>query len=164
MKKRQIAYGEDIIVGVIHHSQWQWYIGKTDEWILDQVKLAQESGISEPDFENFSHRYSIGIVNEETADQFFEAIKEQRVDAKMLSTLFIDRFTDPDNDLGITPELWPALLVDFDRKILKSQFSEPVAFEIYVPGDWIGSFTDFLEDVPQSQRYWIIEGHDYSKV
>lgn len=37
-------------------------------------------------------------------------------------------------------------------------FPEPASFEHYMPQDWIGSYADFLDRVPEEQRYWEMDG------
>jgi hypothetical protein len=55
----------------------------------------------------------------------------------------------------------PALMVNFDQRRLLSLFPEMIKFEDYVPYGWYGKYDDFYPEIPQEQRYWIVDGVDY---
>lgn len=51
----------------------------------------------------------------------------------------------------------PSILIDFENKVLKSNYAEPESFEDFVPDGWSGKYQNFEEEIPQNQRYWIDE-------
>ena len=53
----------------------------------------------------------------------------------------------------------PSVLIDFENKILKSQYAEPESYENFVPDGWIGKYEDFTDDIPKNQRYWLDENN-----
>src|SRR5205807_1298043 len=81
-----------------------------------------------------------------------------RVDKNTLEELLLDKT--PISSWDDVAELCPSLLIDFDRKRLMSLFPEPASFEDYVPEGWSGEYGNFLDQVPEEQRYWTINGKD----
>ena len=156
-----LEYAVDIIVGVIFQSQWSWYVSEKEFWFMDLSKFRQafiNRGYSELT-PNYSWRFNIPSLNENTAEQFFNSMEKYHIDTTTLSELILAKpFTNCWDDIS---ELCPSLLLNFERKSLKSLFPEPASFEHYVPDGWHGEYSDFLSEIPKQQRYWIIEGRDY---
>ncbi|TDU73373.1 hypothetical protein EI77_01843 [Prosthecobacter fusiformis] len=73
---REIEYGRDIIVGVLRSSSFNWYASEKERWVLDQVKwkaFFENAGFATP--HGFADRFGIGIVNEESLDQFLSCMQ-----------------------------------------------------------------------------------------
>jgi hypothetical protein len=97
------------------------------------------------------------VLNEETASAFLQAIQEEQVTAiELRSELHHFRETDPTGDEWF--KYVPSFLVDFDKRLFFSMFPEPASFEHYMPDGWIGSYKDFLDMVPEKERYWMVQG------
>lgn len=155
-------FPQEIIVGVLYKKKWAWYITDKDYWFLDLIKLG-EAFIAKGydiDLYDFSDRFNIGILNEETAELFLDCIKNYRIETRNLSKM-IQEFFETTNDLEEILDLTPSLFVDFDTKRLISMFTEPASFEQYVPEGWLGVEGNFLSEVPEIERYWIVNGRDY---
>lgn len=153
-------YGVNIIVGVIDHGQWQWYVSDKELWFLDLTKLRQDfqkQGYDIP--EDYTGRFNLPIVNETSAARFLQAVAPYMTTSAALAQLLRSQL--PIGDFDQIADLVPALLVNFDAHSLASQFPEPASFERYVPPSWVGEFRDFLADIPTAQKYWLIDGKDY---
>ncbi len=159
--KIQIEYAQHIIVAVVFNTIWSWYVTEKDYWYLDLMKLEQaflDKDYELPNVGDYSERFNIAILNENSAEKFLEQINECKVSTAELRESLIA--SDPHN-LDSLIEFVPSLFVDFDKKSLRSQFPEPASFENYIPDGWIGSYENFIDQVPMQEKYWIIEGKDY---
>jgi hypothetical protein len=157
----EIRYADKIIVGVVYKAKWFWYVSEKEFWFMDLVKLNQaflKRGYT-TDMTDFSARFNIPIVNEETVEQFLVAMAPYQTDVTTLSIIFVNYL--PAKSWDDIIEMCPSLLLDFDRKKLWSLFPEPASFENYVPDGWQGEYADFLQEVPKEQKYWIIDGNNY---
>lgn len=123
-------YGQKIIVGVIHENTFRWYVTEKEIWYLDLPKLIaayDRIGYPTNDPDDFSERFDIGIVNEDTATEFLHCIEPYRVETNELSNLLVH------HQYEFIGEMAPALFIDFNKKLLLSEFPEPASFEAYVP-------------------------------
>ena len=155
------AYAQDIIVGVLFRHTFAWYITEKDYWYLDYPKYDRAllaTGSKDPTIGDYSSRFHIAILNEDTAERFLSAIAERRVPASALSQLMSSRReTNEQDDLL---DFAPCLLVDFDQRRLSSQYPEMIRFELYVPDGWRGIYRDFTSEVPAQERYWMVNGQN----
>ncbi|PAF34010.1 hypothetical protein CHH69_18115, partial [Terribacillus saccharophilus] len=39
-------------------------------------------------------------------------------------------------------------------------YPEPASYEVYVPDNWVGTYEEFIEQIPRDYRYWIVNGHN----
>src|SRR5262249_43368742 len=95
---------------------------------------------------------------ETTAAEFLRHLADHRISSEDLRSLLCTHL--PADSREDILEYQPALFVDFDARVLKSLYPEPSSFEDFVPDGWKGEYTDFLEDVPAAERYWMLEGRD----
>lgn len=149
---RKIEYGRDIIVGVVCSCSFHWFVSEKELWVLDQVKwkaFFEDAGFTTPD--GFADRFGIGVVNEETADQFLCCMQGDLISTSELRAIFKD--ADP-SDPDAVSHLFPALFIDFDSKRLISNFSEPLEYERFAPDGWEASYGQFDNYIPFDQRYW----------
>ncbi|WP_124728374.1 hypothetical protein [Staphylospora marina] len=143
-----------IVVGVIRSGEWQWYVTEKELWVMDYPKWAQAYVDSE--FEHMApdaevDRFGIPVLDEETVDLFLEYVREQQINGEELTLWMEEALASGWQDLSG----WePSLLIDFDRQVLISRHPERHFFERYVPDRWIGEYCDFLEQVPEEERYW----------
>ena len=51
---------------------------------------------------------------------------------------------------------------DWREKQMKfsSLYPEMIRFELYVPDGWTGIRRDFLAEIPEGERYWMVNGHN----
>lgn len=162
--KVNIEYGENIIIAVIFKKNWSWYVTEKDYWFLDLVKLENaylNKGYQLHDQGDYSDRFNIAVLDENSVENFLDEISEFQVSKDELKEIIL--MTDGTNT-GVENYLlqyMPALLVDFDNRILSSNFPEPASFECYVPDGWIGKYEDFLDKVSIEEKYWLINSRDY---
>lgn len=162
--KIQIEYGENIIVAVVFRNKWSWYVTEKDYWFLDLTKLEKAfliKGYQLPNLGDYSDRFDIGVLDENSADKFLNEISESKVSLVELRELVLKLACGSKESENFPTELTPSLLVDFDNKLLMSYFPEPASFENYIPDGWDGVYENFLNKVPMQERYWIIDGKDY---
>ena len=145
---------ENVIVGVIHKKQFQWYVTDRELWYLDYVKFAQafESHLAVDEYIE-PERKGIEILSSENAELFLKRIQSYKADAATLLKLFEDKIESGEEEDVL--DFIPSFLVDFDQKVFYSLFPEPASFEEYVPSDWKGTYEDFTALIPETEKYWI---------
>lgn len=162
--KVQIEYGENIIVAVLFKSCWKWYVTEKDYWFLDLTKLDNaflNKGYKSTNQIDYSDRFNIAVLDENSAEDFLNEISEFEVSKSELRNIIL---ISEETITGVNYnylEFMPALLVDFDNKILLSCFPEPASFESYVPEGWSGMYKEFLDKVPDEETYWMINNKNY---
>jgi hypothetical protein len=167
--KLEPEYAQNIIVDVLFHSEWRWYVTDRDWWFLDHMKWRDaftKRGYTVPNPDDFSNRFDIDILNENTAPAFLSKIEEYRVEAGELSEKLIQRWsiiTSDGEDYDIL-DFSPSLFVDFDHRILYSMYPEPASYEHHTPNGWTGEYKDFTSLVPANQKYWMVGEKNYFKL
>ncbi len=152
-------YAEDVIVGVIHKNQFQWYVTDRELWYLDYVKFAQafenEGDLAVDEYIE-PERKGIEILSSENAELFLKRIESYKADAATLLKLFEDKIESGDEEDAL--DFSPSFLVNFDQKTFYSMFPEPASFEEYIPSDWKGTYEDFTPLIPKAEKYWMNKG------
>lgn len=160
-------FAENIIVYTIYKKKAQWYCTDKLIWQMDFRALYEayyEKGRkmkkSEAEIvkwlgtfsEFISSRYRIPVLDRDTAPKFFEAIILDRTSAGELSYLWARAdLSDETQRLALLPSLY----VDFDKKVLYSQYQEQdMSFEALVPQGWQGAYYNFFSMIPQDEQYW----------
>lgn len=155
-------WNDDIIVGVIYQKKFDWYITYKGFWFLDYQKrmgMAKAAGYEVNEDYIDEERKGILILDSDNVELFLDRIKNRKVDAEWLRTYLIQS-RDPEDDSWIY-DFRPSLYVNFDTHELFSLYPEMVAYENYVPSNWVGKFDDFFDRVPPEQRYWISDTGKY---
>lgn len=153
--KNKPQYAENIIVLVRYMESYKWFVTDKEIWFLDLKKRITayiEHGFHFPNPNDFSERFDIPIVNENTAQEFLEHISDNEVKIKEFKYILKQ---DIDTDIS---DMYPALYIDFDQKVLISYYPEPASYELYVPDGWNGYYKNNVEDIPEQYWYWIIDG------
>lgn len=149
-------YAENVIVGVIHKKQFQWYVTDRELWYLDYVKFAQafenEGDLAVDEYIE-PERKGMEILSSENAELFLKRIESYKADSSTLLKLFKDKIESVDEEDVL--DFSPSFLVNFDQKTFYSLFPEPASFEEYVPSDWKGTYEDFTALVPEIEKYWV---------
>ncbi|WP_407728114.1 hypothetical protein ACJMCD_13580 [Priestia megaterium] len=149
-------YAENVIVGVIHKKQFQWYVTDRELWYLDYVKFAQafenEGDLAVDEYIE-PEREGMEILSSENAGLFLKRIESYKGDAATLLKLFEDKIESGEEEDVL--DFIPSFLVDFDQKVFYSLFPEPASFEEYVPSDWKGTYEDFTGLIPETEKYWV---------
>ena len=150
-------YGTNIIVLLIHQNIINWYVTDKEIWYLDLRKLIsafEKKGYKVPNSQDFTNRFNIDIITEENADILFTEIECYKVETNVLKKILINK------EYGHISDMAPSIYINFDKKLLISQFPEPASFEKYVPNGWTGCYQKFIELIPKEFRYWISDGKD----
>ena len=150
------SYDEIIIVAITFKNKLNWYIADKFLWIMNLEMLSKE------DLDNYfedeelkSKRYDIRILSEENIEKFLTKIKEYKLDENVLRLKILNRLEKQDDEID---EYYPVLMMDFDNKILYSQYPEPFSFENYIPNGWEGKYDSFFENIKEENKYWIYKG------
>lgn len=155
------VYAQNIVVGVILRNTFAWYVTEKEYWYLDYTKYDRAllaAGYNNTTLGDYAHRFDIAVLNEDIAEDFLSRIADRRVPANELSRMMVARReADKEDDLL---DFAPSLLVNFDQRQLFSQYPEMIRFEIYVPDNWVGAYRDFTSEIPQNERYWIVNRHN----
>ncbi|AUO14388.1 hypothetical protein [Priestia megaterium] len=149
-------YAENVIVGVVHKKQFQWYVTDRELWYLNYVEFAQafeNEGDSAVDEYIEPERKGIEVLSSENAELFLKRIELYKADSSTLLKLFEDKIESVDEQDVL--DFSPSFLVDFDQKTFYSLFPEPASFEEYIPRDWKGTYEDFTALVPEIEKYWV---------
>jgi len=149
-------YAENVIVGVVHKKQFQWYVTDRELWYLDYVKFAQafenEGDLAVDEYIE-PEREGIEILSSENAGLFLKRIESYKAEVPTLLKLFEDKIESGDEEDAL--DFSPSFLVNFDQKTFYSMFPEPASFEEYVPSDWKGTYKDFTALIPETEKYWV---------
>ncbi|MGG2088105.1 hypothetical protein ABFY59_14065 [Priestia aryabhattai] len=152
----ELIYAENVIVGVVHKKQFQWYVTDRELWYLDYVKFAQafenEGDLAVDEYIE-PERKGMEILSSENAGLFLKRIESYKGDTATLLKLFEDKIESGDGEDVL--DFSPSFLVDFDQKTFYSLFPEPASFEEYIPSDWKGTYEDFTALIPETEKYWI---------
>ncbi|HEU5382063.1 MAG TPA: hypothetical protein VFV38_42125 [Ktedonobacteraceae bacterium] len=164
-------YAQNIIVGVIFRNAFSWYVTERDYWYLDYLKYNRAlvaAGHTISNVEEYADRFGIVILNENTAESFLMHIKDHRVPSQVLSQMMLEQrkryeacdMLDSRDYYEAKLDFNPCFLVNFDLKQFSSQYPEMTRFENYVPDSWTGAYRDFLSEIPEAERYWILDGQN----
>ncbi|MCW1242514.1 hypothetical protein [Bacillus pretiosus] len=150
-------YAKNIIVAVIYKNEFRWYVTDKELWFLDYNKLDnayKNLGISIEDNDETEERNEIKVLDHENVEVFLVRINQYKTTKEDLNYLLLENIKRKKAGEDLL-DYSPVLLINFDNKILYSMFPEPASYENYVPKDWIGTYEDFTELIPTSERYWI---------
>lgn len=154
----------DVIVGTIFEERFEWFVSPKELWLLDSKEdmdlMMGYVDTGEVDIGEYD-RFDMPIVDETNAGRFLREMSEYRVDTLALARLVAEYLAAGFQAI----EIWflaPLLFVDFDRRRLISAFPEPTGFDYYVPtgwvGEWVDEFDSLVDKVPETKRYWVIDG------
>jgi len=163
--KPSFDYDEEIVVAVVYRGILGWLVTPMGHWFLDHRRLRQSPTHAQSlaAADDAPPRFGIEVLDETTVDAYL------RQDAGYLScrddlSEWLRRHIADGHQLNWEDTL-PVLLVDFDARRLVSRHPDPsVRFEDFVPAGWTGEHRSFLDELPAEQRYWIVDGRDYSPV
>ncbi|ADE69697.1 hypothetical protein Bmeg_00799 [Bacillus megaterium] len=107
------TYAENVIVGVIHKKQFQWYVTDRELWYLDYVKFAQafESHLAADEYIE-PERKGIEVLSSENAELFLQRIESYKADTATLLKLFEDKIESKDEEdvLDFSPSFLMTLM------------------------------------------------------
>lgn len=157
-KSHRPKYAETLIVLVKYNTTHRWYITDKDLWFLDLRKLIASytnRGFQIQNSEDFSDRFDIDILNENTAGDFFNKITDLEAHTEELTRMLEQKMYTHISDMV------PSIYVDFDEKKLISYYPEPASYEDCVPFGWIGKHENFLDNIPVQLKFWIKQDVNY---
>ena len=146
-----------IIVASIFQKRLEWFISDKEDWFLDYRKWPDSFG--GPDVQYF--RSLIPVVDFETFPKFRNHLQQSIYSTEEIQKFVLPYFQKP--DWRDYPELFPAIYVNFDSKILRSVVVEGTPFEEFAPPQWDSQFGMFLGSIPVEDRYWVDGGQDFSE-
>jgi hypothetical protein len=154
-------YSVDIIVLVKFNDKYTWYLQEKEYWVLDYNKwesifesLGEDDTIYGEDL-----RDDFPVLDSDNWLSYERVIKDYLVTKEQLSEMISENL--PIESWAEKGELFPSLFINFDKKELFSLFPEPLAFEKFVPDNWVGKYEDFHLLIPDTEKYWIINGVDH---
>ena len=137
MTMRKIDINE-FIGAVKIRSKWRFFIGYPIEWVMDFQSYEPSY---DPNNGKYIYRNNLLLVNENNADEFCVAMKEN----ELTPNDAVDILNDIDYEFeGIT------FLIDFDNKFYVNGFFD-LPFEDYIPNEWTSIFGDPEEYIPKSE-------------
>lgn len=116
-------YPETIIVLLKYKKSYRWFVTDKEIWFLDLKKLISsylEKGFEIHNPDDFSDRFDIAVVNEDTVKEFLQKISNFEVSNEELRKILLQR------TYSHIFDMLPSLYVDFDDKELISYY--PVYF------------------------------------
>ncbi|WP_017814732.1 hypothetical protein [Paenibacillus shenyangensis] len=153
-----VSYGENIIVAVRLEGSWSWYVTEKEYWFMDLPRFEQafaHKGHTLSADTDYDYRFHIPVLNENTVHTFLKCIQEEQFSVADLHAGFIAEVNKHGGDSEFVAGWTPSLLLDFDQRQLFSYFPEPASFEQYVPDGWTGHYENFMEQLPDEQKYWL---------
>lgn len=152
---------EEVIVVVKHNGRFRWYKSDRDLWVLDLNKWTKEfldAGFQVP-LSDPAERFGIPVVNGETAGRFLTEMEQFEISKDDVSKELVARFPDAQSwwEVG---DLFPIMLVDFDRRHVCAFYPQGTRMERYTPDGWTSEFEDFLtkyseERFPRREKFWV---------
>lgn len=154
-------YDEVIIVGVVYDNNFNWYITNKLFWIMNLEKLSKyDYNDYFKDKEIKQIRKDISILSEKNAKIFLNRIDKYKTDIDFLRLKILEKIKHSEKDNVELEEFYPTLMINFDNNILYSQYPEPLGFENYVPDNWKGKYTSFIEYINNENKYWIYKNRN----
>ncbi|MHA8111814.1 hypothetical protein ACX122_01585 [Kosakonia cowanii] len=158
---------EDVLVIIKKDQLFYWFAAFKEIWIMDRVQWVADfilSGVEGIIEGVHKERYNIPILCERNVDEFISLLKRDRslYNRDEIANEFYKRLT-ADTTWWNINDLMPDLFIDFDSKILYSQYVENMHYETYVPEGWRGELVDFCDScfLDIHECYWIKNGFNY---
>lgn len=150
-------YAENIIVGTMCDGIFDWYVTDPDVWYMNLYILQEgykrhglEINIHNPS----SVRFDIPILDKDNFSILKKRIVDYSYTVKDLHTvLLMQREESQDWIFDMTPSIY----INFDTNTLYNAYRETISFEGYVPQNWKGVCSEFLNIIPSAERYWVDE-------
>lgn len=131
MKYPESIYAQNIVIGVMFHHTFAWYVTEREYWYLDYIKYKKAwlvAGYKDITLEDYSERFGITVLNENNAEYFLSYIEKLRVPSDALSEMMlIQRQIYEENDSIYSLEYYndildfiPCFFVNFDQKCFSS--------------------------------------------
>ncbi len=149
----------DIIVLIKIGDNYKWYCSDKILWLMDYAKY---SHMFDPNDNDFSERFDIGLLDETTVELFMSNMEAYHCTVGELKNLFIKSL--PLASFDEAYHLFPKLFIDFDARKLYSVYSELLQLQEYAPKGWASSYSEFSMHIPYNEQYWIIDNVDYLEV
>ncbi|MEN0045907.1 MAG: hypothetical protein AAF806_02495 [Bacteroidota bacterium] len=126
-------YVTNIFVFTIIDKNYQYYFSDKSDWLMD----------------GWFHLHN--SKNVDFLKNALEYLESDQLSIRAIKKEF-ERLSH-ENKVDVIETHMPMLYVDFDKKLLKSRYYEqPLHFRTIE--DWVGSFDDFLNEIPKDYQYW----------
>ncbi|MBL1230389.1 hypothetical protein IW492_14235 [Enterococcus sp. BWB1-3] len=154
-------YTENIIVAVVLEGNLLWYVSDKEIWFLDyqkRIEAFKNKGYSiNIDYIDESRKNNL-VLDTSNALDFLNLIQENEATVEELRESLLKSKSDVDDSWKY--DYRPSLYVNFDKKILYSNYSEPSSYEDYAPEFWDSKYKDFENEIPSSKKYWLSHNGD----
>lgn len=149
-------YTENIIVAVVLERNLLWYVSDKEIWFLDyqkRIEAFKNKGYSiNTDYIDESRKNNL-VLDTSNVLNFLNLIKENQATVEELRESLLKKKSDTDDSWKY--DYRPSLYVDFDKKVLYSNHSEPSSYEDYAPEFWDSKYKNFENKIPRSRKYWL---------
>lgn len=146
----------NIVVLVRIDGMYTWFLNEKTIWVMDYVSWGKMFG---GDIQLPPERKDVPILTKETWEIFKNLHRDAIVSVDQLKELVISNL--PIDSWEEKGELFPSLYLNFDDEVLYSVYPEYPLFDKYVSPGWKGNYGDFYELIPESEKYWVVDGIDY---
>lgn len=147
-----------LLVGIIRHGEYNHYVLPKILLYLDyRAYLLEAFPGRVPEalkWTDIGDRFNIYTVDEEHEELYIRCIEPYKRSCERLREeiqMCVNRL-----ELG---DYTTEVIIDFDRKMLRSCELQATPFECFVPEGWLGEYKwfDDQEEIPPEKRYWIDE-------
>src|SRR5690242_15389197 len=143
MKYPEPEYAQNVIVGVMVRHTFAWYVTDREYWYLDYVKYERvwlAAGYEIPAVADYSERFDIAILDQDTVELFLSHIEDRRVPTSALrEMMLVQRQLYEEYGALASLEYYndlldfiPCFFVNFDHKQFASLYPEMICFEDYI--------------------------------
>lgn len=146
-----IEYGEKVVVGTIACGKFRWLVCHKDVWVLDYDKWS--ASFADSNMGDLAQsRDDIAVLDLNSFTRLLEMNPNYVVPCEILEGILGSNLR-PQYVEDVV-EYLPSLYVNFDNKLLLSNFYEPLSFEAYVPDGWRAEHKLFTSLIPEEEVYW----------
>jgi len=162
----EIEYANDLIVIFKWRDSFVFFCDYMDQWYLN-YKVWNDNADHKFKIHDFSFRGGLEVLDESNFASYMDFNKENIIGDDGVFAIQ-KKLKENGNPRGHrAPEAdvvkyLPSIYADMEAKVVYNYFYEDVAFEKYIPHGWSGFRENFFHRIPDKQKYWIIDGIDYS--
>ncbi|GAB5555434.1 MAG: hypothetical protein Sapg2KO_50250 [Saprospiraceae bacterium] len=122
-----------IFIFTVNNGECQYYFSDKEYWFMDNWQYQE--------IEENKNFIEVGL----------EKVKDDKIEFSVIQQEYRRLSNEKLNDAIISN--LPMLYVDFDKKIMKSRYFEQSLHDKVIEG-WLGSYEDFLTEIPKEYNYW----------
>lgn len=140
------------MVGIILKENFNWYVLPKNLCFLDFTKFDEDELQEILEDEAISKiRKNMLTIQNDNKIEFFNELQVYKIDTSKLKAIYKIESVNNKNNLI---NYMPVLLFDFNNNQLISYYPEPTQFEYYVGKDFTGKYFNFIDNIPENEKYW----------